>query len=62
MQEKCLIYILLEQKKVLQLRIVSSIYLVNAESMVSCSIYSQTSFKSKQLCMKKFVAVVDAEE
>ena len=38
------------------------IYLVNAASMESCSICSETGFISEQLCVKTFVAVAGAEE
>ena len=38
------------------------IYLVNAESMGSCSIRSETRFISEEICMKTFVLVADAEE
>ena len=38
------------------------IYLVNAESMESWSVCSETGTISDQLCMKTFVVVVDTEE
>ena len=38
------------------------IYLLNAEIMESCTVCSETGFKSNQLCMKTFVVVIDAEE
>ena len=38
-----------------------SIYLVNAESLESCSVYSETGFTSEQLFKKTFVVVADAE-
>ena len=37
-------------------------YLVNVESMESCSVCLETTFISEEFCMKFFLAVKDAEE
>ena len=50
------------QKKSLATPNYFPIYLVNAESMESCFVCSETGFISEQLCMKTLVVVADAEE
>ena len=37
-------------------------YLVNADSMESRSLYTETGFMYEQLCIETFVVVADAEE